>query len=227
MELTYLNKLKARKVALGEDEGDLAGDCRNADEKQWRDENKELFMALNESGDADKRSSLQDGEREGKLDVFREHGLNILQTVYSGAIEALPTSFSVRTRFLEILEAIDLAHSEDMRKKILNDMTRDFSKEPLYWDWLARVEIADLKGINAEQLSKAVQVLPFSFLSFSFSSIYYLNSIFSFLAYSLSVVALDSHLAYMPFVDLRGRFDVFTISCNGRALCKVPHGCSQ
>ncbi|KAK4439356.1 hypothetical protein Salat_0270500 [Sesamum alatum] len=158
MELTYLNKLKARKVALGEDEGDLARDHTNADEKQWRDENKELFMALNESGDADKRSGLQDGESEGKVDVFREHGLNILQTVYSGAIEALPTSFSVRTRFLEILEATDLAHSEDMREKILNDMKRDFSKEPLYWDWLARVEIADLKGINEKQLSKAVQV---------------------------------------------------------------------
>ncbi|KAL0398784.1 UNVERIFIED_CONTAM: hypothetical protein Sradi_2221700 [Sesamum radiatum] len=157
MELTYLNKLKARKVALGEDEGDLARDHRKDDEKQWRDENKELFMALNESGDADK-SNLQDGECEGKLDVFREHGLNILQAVYSGAIEALPTSFSVRTRFLEILEATDLAHSEDMRKKILEDMKRDFSKEPLYWDWLARVEIADLEGINAKQFSKAVQV---------------------------------------------------------------------
>ncbi|KAL0305946.1 UNVERIFIED_CONTAM: hypothetical protein Sradi_6011900 [Sesamum radiatum] len=154
MELTYLNKLKARKVALGEDEGDLARDHRKDDEKQWRDENKELFMALNESGDADK-SNLQDGECEGKLDVFREHGLNILQAVYSGAIEALPTSFSVRTRFLEILEATDLAHSEDMRKKILEDMKRDFSKEPLYWDWLAR---ADLEGINAKQFSKAVQV---------------------------------------------------------------------
>ncbi|KAK4398933.1 hypothetical protein Sango_1368800 [Sesamum angolense] len=130
MELTYLNKLKARKVALGEDEGDLARDHRKADEKQWRDENKELFMALNESGDADKRSDLQDGECEGKLDVFREHGLNILQAVYSGAIEALPTSFSIRTR--------------------------DFSKEPLYWDWLAR---ADLEGINAKQFSKAVQVV--------------------------------------------------------------------
>ncbi|XP_011096052.1 U3 small nucleolar RNA-associated protein 6 homolog isoform X2 [Sesamum indicum] len=158
MELTYLNKLKARKVALGEDEGDLARDHRKADEKQWRDENKELFMALNESGDADKRSDLQDGECEGKLDVFGEHGLNILQTVYSGAVEAIPTCFSVRTRFLEILEATDLAHSEDMRKKILEDMKRDFSKDPLYWDWLARVEIADLEGINAKQFSKAVQV---------------------------------------------------------------------
>ncbi|WJX70448.1 hypothetical protein P8452_54560 [Trifolium repens] len=48
MELTYLNKLKARKVALGEDEGTLTRESRTADENQWRDENKELFMTLDE-----------------------------------------------------------------------------------------------------------------------------------------------------------------------------------
>ncbi|PIN13593.1 HAT (Half-A-TPR) repeat-containing protein [Handroanthus impetiginosus] len=102
--------------------------------------------------------NLQDDESEGKVDVFGEQGLNILQTVYSGAIEALSTAFSLRTRFLEILEATQLAHSEDMQKKILNDMKRDFSKEPLYWDWLARVEVGGAKGINPQQLGKAVQV---------------------------------------------------------------------
>ncbi|KAK6149739.1 hypothetical protein DH2020_017264 [Rehmannia glutinosa] len=158
MELTYLNKLKARKVALGEDEVTLAIDHKSADEKQWRNENKELFMALNESGDDDKKPSLQDGESEGKLDVFRQQSLNILNTIYSSAIEALPTAFSLRTRFLEILEATELAHSEDMRKKILTDMKSGFSKEPLYWDWLARFEVADLKRANPEKLGKAVQV---------------------------------------------------------------------
>ncbi|KAG8385756.1 hypothetical protein BUALT_Bualt03G0078400 [Buddleja alternifolia] len=158
MELTYLNKLKARKLALGEDEGTLARDHGNADEKQWRDENKELFMALNEGGDDDKMSNPQDGESEVKLDMFKEHGLNILRTVYSGAIEALPAAFSLRVRFLELLKAIESAHSEDFRHKILDDMKLEFSKEPLYWDWLARVEIADLKGANPQQLGSAIQV---------------------------------------------------------------------
>ncbi|KAL3820725.1 hypothetical protein ACJIZ3_006630 [Penstemon smallii] len=158
MELTYLNKLKARKVALGEDEGSLTRDLKSADEEHWRDENKELFMALNESENDGKKSSLDSGESEEKVDMLQEHGMNILQTVYSGAIEALPTAFSLRTRFLEIMESMVLAHSEDMRKKILDDMKRDFSEKPLYWDWLARVEIADSKRINAEQLGKAIQV---------------------------------------------------------------------
>ncbi|KAL7130314.1 hypothetical protein ABFS83_13G125400 [Erythranthe nasuta] len=155
MEFTYLNKLKARKVALGEDEGTLARVQENADDKQWRDENKELFMALNENGDV---GGVQNSESEGKVDVFGEHGLNILETVYTSAIEALPKSFSLRTRFLDMLEATELARSEEMRKKILDDMRRDFSEEPLYWDWLARVEIADVKRINSEQLGKAVEV---------------------------------------------------------------------
>ncbi|KAL2475659.1 RNA-processing protein [Abeliophyllum distichum] len=103
MELTYLNKLKARKVALGEDEGTLTSDGRCS-------------------------------------------------------IEALPTSFSLRTKILEILEATNLAHSEDLRNDILNDMKKDFSKEPKYWDWLARLETTDFKEINHKQLSKAIQV---------------------------------------------------------------------
>lgn len=161
MELTYLNKLKARKIALGEAKGNIVRDSKNADEKQWRDDNKDLFMSLDENGDVDKKCSSQDGDPEGKLDVFREQGLNVLDTVYSGAIEALPIAFSLRTRFLSILEATELVYSEDMRKRILDDMKRDFSKEPLYWDWLARAEIADSKVVNPLQLGKAVQVLTF------------------------------------------------------------------
>ncbi|XP_042026743.1 U3 small nucleolar RNA-associated protein 6 homolog [Salvia splendens] len=148
MELTYLNKLKARKIALGE--GKASGK-RNADEQQWREENQDLFMSLDEN--VDKISSSQE-----KPDVFREHGLTLLDTVYSGAIEALPTSFSLRTRFLDILEATELVSSEEMRTKIHHDMKRDFSKDPQYWDWLARVEIADTKGVNSVQLGRAVQV---------------------------------------------------------------------
>ncbi|XP_051125574.1 uncharacterized protein LOC127247659 [Andrographis paniculata] len=159
MELTYLNKLKARKVALGEDIGSIAHGHKNADEDKWRDENKELFMPLNETGDSDKTSTLQDGDSEDKPDVFGEHGLNILQTVYGGAIEALPTAFDLRTRFLGILEATVLPHSDEMRKTILDDMKRDFSQEPFYWDWLARAEITGgLKTINSDQLAKAVKV---------------------------------------------------------------------
>ncbi|KAH6768801.1 U3 small nucleolar RNA-associated-like protein [Perilla frutescens var. frutescens] len=158
MELTYLNKLKARKIALGEDKGNVARDNKNADEQQWKDKNQDLFVSLDENGDVDKRSNSQDGDSEGKLDMFREHGLNVLDAIYSGAIEALPSAFSLRTRFLAILDATELVYSEEMRKKILDDMRRDFSKKPQYWDWLARVEIADSEGVNPLQLGKAVQV---------------------------------------------------------------------
>ncbi|XP_060175737.1 uncharacterized protein LOC132606313 [Lycium barbarum] len=164
MELTYLNKLKARKVVLGEDEGTLARSVKNAKEEQWRDENKELFMTLDDKREDDKLSNLHDGDSKEKLDLFREQGLSVLQTVYSGSIKALPSSFSLRTQFLEILEATDLAHSEDMRNEILADMKRDFSKEPTYWDWLTRQEVIDFNDpettepMTADQLSRAIQV---------------------------------------------------------------------
>ena len=161
MELTYLNKLKARKVALGEDEGTLVRDDRLTDEKQWRDENKDLFMSLDDG---------ENVENEGlkmKLDLFRKQGLSVLETIYSAAVEAIPSSFSLRKQLFEMLEAIDVAHSEEeMREEMLNDMKRDFSTEPEYWDWLAKLEIVDSEStqemskreILLSQMEKATQV---------------------------------------------------------------------
>ncbi|KAG4929206.1 hypothetical protein AAZX31_17G011900 [Glycine max] len=160
MELTYLNKLKARKVALGEDQGTLTRDPRSSDEKHWRDENSELFMPLGKRGDDDGGANVGSDESEKKQELFEEHGMNIFQTVYSGAVEAVPSSLSLRKRLFEILEGTNLSHYEDMCKEILNDMKRDFSTQPEFWDWLARHE-CDLE-ISEEgiipQVEKAVQV---------------------------------------------------------------------
>lgn len=165
MELTYLNKLKARKVALGEDEGTLINDHRDADEKQWREENKDLFMSLDEERGSRDVSNGQNEESKKKSDMFQEQGLSILRTIYSGAVEAIPSRFSLRTQFFEILEAINLAGSKEMQKEILSDMKRDFSAEPEYWDWLARLETIDSEStqerstdIVPSRLLKAVQV---------------------------------------------------------------------
>ncbi|KAJ1427181.1 U3 small nucleolar RNA-associated protein 6 [Sesbania bispinosa] len=163
MELTYLNKLKARKVALGEDEGTLTRNPRTADEKQWRDENKELFMSLNEKESND-GPDVESDESKKKQDILGEHGMNIFRTVYSGAVEAVPSSLSLRKRFFEILEGLNLSHYEDMCEEILNDMKRDFSTEPEFWDWLARHE-CDLENVKetseeiiVPQVQKAIQV---------------------------------------------------------------------
>ncbi|XVF87754.1 hypothetical protein PTKIN_Ptkin18bG0145800 [Pterospermum kingtungense] len=163
MELTYLNKLKARKVALGEDKGTLVRDRKDADEKQWKEENKDLFMSLDD--EEKENDHVSDEESEKKLDLFSEHASVLLKTIYSGAIQALPSSFSLRKQFLEILEAIEVADSEELRKEILSDMKRDFSTDPEYWDWLAKLEMSNASstGKNNEdamlsQLQKAIQV---------------------------------------------------------------------
>ncbi|KAG8494394.1 hypothetical protein CXB51_012122 [Gossypium anomalum] len=164
MELTYLNKLKARKVALGEDKGTLVRDKKDADEKQWKEENKDLFMSLDDE-DKENNDHVSDEESEKKSDLFSEHASGLLKTVYSGAIQALPSSFSLRKQFLEILESIEVADSEELRSEILRDMKRDFSADPEYWDWLARLEMSDasITGEKNEdamhsRLQKAVQV---------------------------------------------------------------------
>lgn len=166
MELTYLYKLKARKVALGEDEGTLLRDDRLAEEKQWRDENEDLFMSLKDVEENKDGSILENEELRIKLDLFQQQGLSVLRTVYSAAVDALPASFSLRKRLFEILEAIDLAQHEEMRAEMLNDMKRDFSTDPEYWDWLAKLEIVDPQSqqqtseqeIVLSQTQNAIQV---------------------------------------------------------------------
>lgn len=167
MELTYLNKLKARRVALGEGEGSLVRDKKSVEDEQWKDENKELFMSLDDKVEKDKDGSGVDEEDEdddedanGRVDVFKEKGSNVLQAIYGGAVEALPSSFDLRRRFLEILEATDLAHSDDIRNTILSDLKRDFSSDPEYWNWLARNEMSDCLSVEFAnpQMQKAIQV---------------------------------------------------------------------
>ncbi|PRQ20053.1 hypothetical protein RchiOBHm_Chr7g0223951 [Rosa chinensis] len=127
MELTFLNKLKARKVALGEDEGTFARDQISLDKKQWRDENKDLLMSLNDEGENNERSDDENEKSIKKISKFQEQGFSILRAIYAGAVESLPSSFSLRKPFLEILEATDLFNSYAIRKEILSDMKRAFS----------------------------------------------------------------------------------------------------
>ncbi|ESQ54437.1 hypothetical protein EUTSA_v10024642mg [Eutrema salsugineum] len=178
MELTYLNKLKTRRVALGEDKGSLVRDKKNVEDEKWKDENKELFMSLDEKEGNDD-SDVEDVEDVSeKVDVFREKGSNVLQAIYSGAVEALPSSFELRKRFLEILEATDLAHSDEIRNTILSDLKRDFYKDPEYWNWLARHEmcgcISKETGVEFAnpQLQKAIQVFEEALQTVTSSSMF-------------------------------------------------------
>ncbi|KAA8520095.1 hypothetical protein F0562_014351 [Nyssa sinensis] len=117
MELTYLNKLKARRVALGEDEGTLICDHRDVDEKQWRDENKELFLALDEKREDGDASDVQNEESMKTLDLFRKQEIfqknqnigtglqnskQLILKVYEEAIKTVPSvmMFNLYTKFL-------------------------------------------------------------------------------------------------------------------------------
>ncbi|PWA65497.1 hypothetical protein CTI12_AA332780 [Artemisia annua] len=164
MELTYLNKLSVRRAALGEDVGTLVSDVQDPEDKQWRDENKELFMSIDGESEV-KGVHVENEELKEKIDVFRKKGMNALQAVYKSAVDALPSSFSLRTQFLEILEATNLTNSESMQKEILDDMKNEFSKDAGYWDWLAKYEAAGRRSgqdviseVTPDQLCKAIKV---------------------------------------------------------------------
>uniref|UniRef100_J3MI18 U3 small nucleolar RNA-associated protein 6 homolog n=2 Tax=Oryza brachyantha TaxID=4533 RepID=J3MI18_ORYBR len=164
MELTYLNKLKARKVALGEDVKTLQK--KNDDSSTWKEENKELFMSLNEQDEGPEESGPQGVALEGKEDLFWQQGLLIIQTIYHGATGALPLSLTLRKKFLEILNSVDLAHSDELKVEVMDDLKKDFSHSEDYWDWFARLQLSDTtsssnlnrKDALSNKLNKSIQV---------------------------------------------------------------------
>ncbi|KAJ1256845.1 hypothetical protein BS78_K286800 [Paspalum vaginatum] len=153
MELTYLNKLKARKVALGEDVKTLQKN--DSDAGQWKQENKELFMPLNEQVGDPKDPGSDGVSTQEKEDLFWQQGLLIIQTIYRGVVEALPSGFTLRKKFLEILNSVDLAHSDELK---LED----------YWDWFPRLQLGNLnnsgntdistKEATSNKLNRSIQV---------------------------------------------------------------------
>uniref|UniRef100_A0ACD5UQC7 Uncharacterized protein n=1 Tax=Avena sativa TaxID=4498 RepID=A0ACD5UQC7_AVESA len=160
MELTYLNKLKARKVALGEDVKTLQKS--NDVSGHWKEENKELFMSLDEQ--SAEESVLQGVDLVQKEDLFWQQGLLIIRTIYHGAMEALPSSLTLRKKILEILNSVELTHSEELRLEVMDDLKKDFSHDEDYWDWFARLQLSDsTNSLNKKEallnkLNKSIQV---------------------------------------------------------------------
>ncbi|XP_078428629.1 U3 small nucleolar RNA-associated-like protein [Wolffia australiana] len=155
MELTYLNKLKARKIALGEEVGPPAKVLEADEQRSWKEENEDLFLSLNEEQDA----QGTDSKVEQSEDFFWRHGSSILRTIYQGAVEAMPSSISFRKRFLKILDDVDLVHSELLKHEVMEDIKKQFSGEEDYWDWIARLQIHDPKKIQSLPKTDALSLL--------------------------------------------------------------------
>ncbi|CAL9137932.1 unnamed protein product [Musa acuminata var. zebrina] len=153
MELTYLNKLKARKIALGEDVKLLQRN--NSDADRWKEENRDLFMPLNE----EQGSNAQEGSLDKGEELFLQQGALVLQTIYHGAIEANPSSLNLRQRFLEILDTVDLAHYDELKVEVMEDLKKDFSHDENYWDWIASLQIGDISELKDSERSKILSKL--------------------------------------------------------------------
>lgn len=125
MELTYLNKLKERKLACETGVGSLPKDDKETE--QQKEENMDTFVSLSN-------------------DILFQRGSLTIQTIYHGAVEALPSSMSLRKRFLEILDDVDLVQSEELKEEIMEDLKKKFSQNEDYWDWLARLQVVYTEG---------------------------------------------------------------------------------
>ena len=158
MELTYLNKLKTRKVVLGEEVETLSKVTETDGSRKWKEENSELFLSLSEE-QASNGSDPQRGSLEPSESFFWKHGSSILRTIYEGAIVAMPNSMSLRRRFLEVLDNVDLIHSDQLKEEVMEDIKTKFSNEECYWDWIARLQVGDVKKIVTLSRNEALCLL--------------------------------------------------------------------
>ncbi|KAG0483958.1 hypothetical protein HPP92_012042 [Vanilla planifolia] len=141
LELTYLNKLKARKMVLGENLKSL--NTKNIKARQRKEENNDFMELITENND-EKQSETVNGTLE-EQDRFWQFGSKVLEAIYHEAIKALPSSINLRKQFLEVLDCSCLAHSDELRMNILEDLKNDFSHDECYWDMMARLQISDVK----------------------------------------------------------------------------------
>ncbi|ERN20324.1 hypothetical protein AMTRI_Chr06g200810 [Amborella trichopoda] len=169
MELTYLNKLKARKLALGNGSGSSV----KVEEDDWKEQNKDLFMSLDngdeKSNDGDIQEAKVDEDLDAKakvdedLDALRKQGSDIIRTIYDAAVESLPHNLSLCKKFIEILENADVANMDGIKEDMTSSIHKEFLRDESYWDWLARRELSRGDKERTEedmlcQLNKAVQV---------------------------------------------------------------------
>lgn len=140
--------------------------------------NQDLFLTL-DVGKQDQNGLVSEDETENEADTLSERASLVFQTIFDGAMEALPTNMSLRIHFLEILVDVDLVQSERLKEDIINDMKKDFREDAEYWDWLARHQILQYKkngdvtgNIALDLFNKASQVCYTFIASFHMCSFF-------------------------------------------------------
>ncbi|KAL3678909.1 hypothetical protein R1sor_021865 [Riccia sorocarpa] len=135
MELTYIQKLKARKVVLGLDGGKPRKQTLNR-------ENPEIEMSdPGESFEEQEKPEVVNEEEDGALSLEDQLSLNLSETIFRNAVGAMPSSVEFRQRFLEVLETYDFEKKGELEANIHASIAYDFPKDEDSWNWLARRHI--------------------------------------------------------------------------------------
>lgn len=166
MELTFVNKLRARKIALGLDK--VSSLHEEEDKKTWKEENSDLFMPLNgEKLDDGGTVENENDKSETNADVIaiRELGFKMAYVIYNKAVDAIPSSLRFRQLFVEMLDSIEVEKTTILEDEICRSMLKEFSSDESCWDWLAKRHLTKFqrgKHISEEKLvagvNKTIQV---------------------------------------------------------------------
>lgn len=148
MELTYMQKLKGRRLALGLEPA-TSSKGKQAPRGELSRNQPDSFTKTDE-GEAPEATNNADAEEEVSLEDKLSYRL--AQSVYRNAIAAVPSSLGFRQRFLEALDAFDFDSKNELEAQIEASITNDFPADESSWEWLARRHF--------ESETRASQVFP-------------------------------------------------------------------
>ncbi|KAJ7294500.1 hypothetical protein O6H91_08G107700 [Diphasiastrum complanatum] len=173
MELTYVQKLRSRKLLLGLDGG--GGNPVENSMTMMLDSQEQEYT---NDGTAHKISS-DTLESESKLSQ------NIASAVYRNAVAAIPSSARLRQNFLELLDSVDSEHTHVLEETICESLAQDFPTDEDCWDWQARrlfeksmKQVQDNKVNVQEALRQTCQVYENALQTLASTSMYERFSIF-------------------------------------------------
>ncbi|XP_057840089.2 uncharacterized protein LOC131049986 isoform X2 [Cryptomeria japonica] len=160
MELIFVNKLRARKIALGLDKVSSLRDAE--DKEEWKKENSDLFMSLNEEK-PDDGEILETESKESELNAdvlaIRELGFKMAYVIFNKAVDAIPSSLRFRQQFVEMLDHLDVEKANALEDEMCRSMQKDFANDESCWDWLARRHISRCQRKKHTNKDKVVAAL--------------------------------------------------------------------
>ncbi|KAL2613971.1 hypothetical protein R1flu_025663 [Riccia fluitans] len=135
MELTYIQKLKARRAVLG------LNAVKSKKQNLTRQSAEITMRDTEDPFEEEEKSEVENEGEDEDVSLEDQLSMNLSEAIFRNAVAAMPSSVEFRQRFLEVLDRYDFEQKEELEANIHASIAHDFPKDEDSWNWLARKHI--------------------------------------------------------------------------------------